>query len=109
MSGFTNTERRKQGAMERHIQSIILFLILGILGWVGVTLLTLRDSSVELKTQISGVEGKIIELKSQYTALNGRFDSYPTRIEVQSRFDAEASKHEDMGRRIDALERRSRQ
>lgn len=101
MSGFTSDERRKQGAMERHLQTGIQFILLGLLAWIGNSVVDLRDGSVEQKTQL-------VELKGQVTAINSRFADYPTRLEIQSRFDGTASRFQDVDRRLDSIEHRAR-
>lgn len=85
--------------MERHVQTVIQVVILGVLGWIGNTVVSLRDSSNVLTTQIT-------ELKQQVNAMQGRFGEYMPRSETQSRFEAHDAKHADIDRRLDSIERK---
>lgn len=85
--------------MERHVQTVIQVVILAVLGWIGTTVVALRDSSNILTTQIT-------ELKKQVDAMQGRFGEYMPRSETQSRFEAHDAKHSDIDRRLDSIERK---
>lgn len=89
----------RKTTMERHVQTGIQVIILGILAWIGNTVVALRDSSNILNTQIT-------ELKQQVNAMQGRFGEYMPRSETQSRFEAHDAKHSDIDRRLDAIERK---
>ena len=99
MNDNVNEDRRKKGAMERHLQSAVMFVLLGVLSWGGWNLQQLRDSSITQTAQITG-------LREQVSDLSRRFNDYPTRVEVQARFDAVDSKVQDDANRVDRLERR---
>jgi hypothetical protein len=84
--------------MERHIQTAIQLIILAVIMWIGNTVVALRDSSAVLTTQIT-------ELKSQVTDINLRFNGYMPRAETEAKFDLESSKHSEINRRLDSVER----
>lgn len=87
-----------RNTVERHVQTFIQFILLAVLAWVGATVVDLRDSSNVLTTQVS-------ELKNQVNAMNGRFDAYMPRNETEAKLELESSRHVEISRRLDALER----
>ena len=89
----------RKTTLERHIQTGLQAVVLGIVVWIGNTVVALRDSSAILTTQIT-------ELKQQVNSMQGRFGEYMPRSETQSRFEAHDVKHADMERRLDSLERK---
>lgn len=92
-------DRRKQGAMERHIQSIVQAVIVALLLWVGATLLDVQKATIEATTSL-------VEVKNQISQINSRFDRYPTRDEVEARFETANNARIDLSHRVDALERK---
>jgi hypothetical protein len=84
--------------MERHIQTGLQVLLLGLIVWVGNTVVALRDSSAILTTQVT-------ELKRQVEDINGRFTGYMPRAETEAKLDLQNSTHSEINRRLDALER----
>lgn len=87
-----------RNTMERHIQTAMQFILLALIVWVGNTVVALRDSSAILTTQVT-------ELKRQVEDINGRFNGYMPRAETEAKFDLESSKHSEINRRLDSVER----
>lgn len=87
-----------RNTMERHIQTALQFILLGLIVWVGNTVVALRDSSAILTTQVT-------ELKRQVEDINGRFNSYMPRAETEAKLDLQESKHAEINRRLDTVER----
>lgn len=85
--------------MERHLQTAIQIILLGLIAWVGNSIVELRDSSSRLSEQVT-------QMQSQITEMNKRFDSYLLRTEADVRFDSQESKHNEIDRRLDVLENR---
>lgn len=87
-----------RNTLERHIQTVIQVLLLGMIMWVGNTVVALRDSSNVLNTQVT-------ELKYQVTEINNRFNGYMPRAETEAKFDLRSSQHAEFNRRLDNIER----
>jgi hypothetical protein len=101
-----STERRRMGAMERHIQTGLAGLCsLGIVAVVGLTWDMSR--SVERQaTQIEGVVTTIGELKSEMASINERFRLYMPREEADAKLQSLRERDVDHARRIERLEHR---
>jgi len=89
-------ERRRQGVMERHIQTVLTGIVAALLAWVGVSLLDLRDRTTRLEVQTLNVEALIRE---------GAADRF--RLSDWAREKARLDeRYLDLARRVDVLERR---
>jgi len=86
------TNRRKVGAMERHIQTIALGLITAALVWVGGTLQTMYDAQIEQRVAMDELKAEVKDVRTQLAQL-------PTQREIDARL-------ESINRRLDALEAR---
>ena len=86
-----------RNTMERHIQTILLALVIAILAWVGNTIIELRDSSHVMATQV-------VELKNQVNEINSRFNGYMPRQETEAKFQLGESQHGEINRRLNSLE-----
>jgi hypothetical protein len=89
-------ERRRQGAMERHIQTVLTGIVAALLAWVGVSLLDLRDRTTRLEVQTLNVEALVREGAADRFRLSD-WAREKTRID---------ERYSDLARRVDVLERR---
>lgn len=87
--------------MERHIQTAILTIVVGMLMWVGNAVVETRDATTRLGEQV-------LQVRREMTEMNQRFDKYLLRTEADSRFDAVKSKHIEIDRRLDVIENNRR-
>ena len=87
-----------RNTMERHVQTALQVILVALIVWVGNTVVALRDSSAILTTQVT-------ELKRQVGDINGRFDGYMPRAETEAKLELQESKHTEIDRRLDAVER----
>ena len=94
-----NDERRKAGAMERHVQSVGIGLITLVLAWVGTTMQGMYDSQIEQRAAIEDVRAQMGDLKSEVKDVRQQLAQLPTQREIDARF-------ESMNRRLEALEDR---
>ena len=85
--------------MERHIQTAIQVILVGLILWVGNTTLETRDSIIELKTQM-------VEARQQIGEMNQRFDRYMLRSEAEARLNALNGSIGEMSRRVEKIEER---
>lgn len=87
--------------MERHIQTAIQCIIVGLVLWLGNAVIESRDAMTRLTEQVTQVRREMSEM-------NSRFDKYLLRTEADAKFDAQESKHVEIDRRLDVLENRRR-
>lgn len=74
----TQLERRKTGIMERHAQTIIVFIILAVLSWVGYSILqTSREISLT-NISIAVMQADLAHMK---TTLDKAASNYVTNVE----------------------------
>lgn len=73
----THLERRKDTMLENHAQTVIVFVILGVLSWVGYSILQTGDKiaqtniSIEvLKNDVSYMKAALDKTASSYVQLN---------------------------------------
>jgi len=85
--------------MERYLNSFLLFVLLGVAGWIASSVVQLRDNTASLIAQMA-------ELKTQVADINRRFDQYVPRTEAAAQSRVEQAKHDEIDRRIDQIERR---
>lgn len=87
--------------MERHLQTAILTIMVGLLMWIGNAVIQSRDATTRLAEQV-------IQVRSEVTEMNSRFDKYLLRTEADTRFDAVRTKNIEIDRRLDVLENHRR-
>jgi len=85
--------------MERHIQTAILTVLVGLLMWVGNAVIESRDATTRLAEQVT-------QMRIDMTEMNQRFDKYLLRTEAAAHFSAQEGKHTEIDRRLDVLENR---
>jgi len=85
--------------MERHFQTAISAVLVGLLMWVGNVVVESRDATTRLSEQVT-------QMRRDMTEMNSRFDRYLLRTEADARFNAQESKHIEIDRRLDVLENR---
>lgn len=78
--------------LERHIQTILTGVVAGLLGWVGISLLDLRDRTTRLEVQITSLNSLVADGTSdrfrgsdwrrEKERLDDRFNSLVRRVDV---------------------------
>jgi len=87
-----------RGVMERHIQTILTGVVAALLGWVGVSLLDLRDRTTRLEVQTQNVAQLVAD------GTNDRFRGADWRREKERLDD----RYNALVRRVEALEESQR-
>jgi hypothetical protein len=54
---------------EKHMQTAIQVILVGITMWVGSAIITLRDSSIRLEEKYGQLQATVVDLKSEVAAL----------------------------------------
>jgi len=83
-----------RGVMERHVQTILTAVVAALLGWVGVSLLDLRDRTTRLEVQTHNVAAMVAD------GTNDRFRGADWRREKERLDD----RYNALVRRVEALE-----
>jgi TolA-binding protein len=91
--------RRKEGEMERHAQTVALALITALLIWGGATLREMYDAQIEQRAAIEEVRVQMGDLKAEVKDVRQQLAQLPTQREIDARL-------ESINRRIEALEDR---
>lgn len=91
--------RRKQGDMERHVQTVGIGLITIALAWVGQTMREMYDAQIEQRAAIEEVRVQMGDLKAEVKDVRAQLAQLPTQREIDARL-------ESINRRLDALEAR---
>jgi len=89
----------QKSSLERHVQSLIGVLVVGLLGWVGLTLQTMTESVARLEEKVAGLERQLDFLQGQTR------DRY-TRGDATRDFDVMRKVLDDHADRIKTLEKR---
>ena len=91
--------RRREGEMERHAQTVALALITALLIWGGATLREMYDAQIEQRAAIEEVRVQMGDLKAEVKDVRQQLAQLPTQREIDARL-------ESINRRIEALEDR---
>lgn len=93
MTQTTDTDRtgRDRSPLERHVQSILLVLVMALLGWVGSTL-------VKLTTSVAVIETQMGTFNAQMSGTYRTSDAQRDMADINRQLD-------DVRRRTDKLER----
>ena len=94
-------ERRKTGVMENHAQTIIVFVILAILSWVGYSIIqTGKDFSV-MNTSLAVMKSDMTHMKE---TLDRAANNYVTKVEYSVAKSKMEGEIENLKKRVTALE-----
>lgn len=55
-----------KGLLEKHTQTVIMFVILGLVGWVGLSIINLQNQQQKLMVQYENILTQITDLKSNF-------------------------------------------
>jgi predicted negative regulator of RcsB-dependent stress response len=69
----TQVERRKSGVMENHAQTIIVFVILGVLSWVGYSIMETSKEVTQTNTSIAVMKSDMQHMKNTLDQAASRY------------------------------------
>ncbi|SFB80553.1 hypothetical protein SAMN05660443_0239 [Marinospirillum celere] len=90
-----------KSATERHIQTVAVFIITGVLGWVGFSLNSLIEHQARVDERISYMTSQIIHLQEQLS-------NQISRRELDSELSHIHREIQRLDNRVEQLERRER-
>jgi predicted negative regulator of RcsB-dependent stress response len=67
MSEEHHEEHHEQqpNGVERHIQTVVVMVILGVLGWVGLKVADMSESNAKLEVQATNLASQIVEVRTE--------------------------------------------
>lgn len=97
---YHGQERRfgeQRSALERHAQTVILAIIVGLMSWVGVSITQTRETMVRLEERVGALSTLVDELRR---SANGAY----TRAEADRDFGRITGRVDDIERRLRNVE-----
>ncbi|WP_085883405.1 hypothetical protein [Oceanibacterium hippocampi] len=91
-----------RSAIERHAQTLVGFVICGLIGWVGVSVADSREAVARLDERVVSLTDTVRELRGEVRQTR---DGGMTKTEAAAEFGRVWSAHVDLKRRVDLLER----
>lgn len=91
--------RESRSVLERHVQTIIGAVVVGLLGWVGITLQDMTASVARLEEKVAGLERQLMHLQSQTADRYTRQDAVRDLTVMRKILDDHAERLKDLEKR----------
>lgn len=91
----------QKSSIERHVHSVLLVLVVGLLGWVGNSLLAMSKSVTVLETQMGTITANFARVDTQLAGVQRVADAQRDMTDTNRQLD-------EIRRRIDKIERTDR-
>lgn len=98
-----DTALRSKPIIERHIQTLLLAIVAGLIGWQGMTTLKLSESSARQDERIVNLTHQVSEIHRE---LRDQRDNYVTLNEFERRMSEQRSETSTLRDRVRTLEER---
>lgn len=82
MTAIDEIDRRSVNTVERHLQTLIVVVIVGLLGWVGTTVQQTQVLVAKLTVEVEFLKQEVKRPSTKFEIIEQRLDSIETQLQI---------------------------